>query len=943
MVGSSKILTVSYGTFSCTLEGFDDSFSTMKAIAEYFRDLAADDRYFGAEPPTPDAEMLARIAEREIARRVEARTEGTGIFLKAGQALTGPARNRPSEDTRDQTTPAGDSAEPTAESSPPEAEAETEEAPASATPEPATVGAVAPGVAADGSGSANDGGAPLDRAEDAATKDVSADENADEDRGNENRADENRADENWADEDEIAEDDTIAPADVVDEPDRAGEAGPEHDNTEEEWVARDNADARLSAEADSADEDVLEDDTEYEAAAATLAESLAARPTPHRETPVRVAPRRVMPPEAAAPEEEGPATDFTPAATIAPAVTIAPAPVAPPVHPDANSVAAKLERIRAVVGRAPTADDEDMEAEPATTPIASARASEPRGEAVPAEPAPEPKAAPRDTVPAATGQAGQPARPVRTRVIKMRLADFERSVAKGDLAADTTADAETDPSDARPESPDAARAPRTEEPAATAAAEAEPEDWDDDFDDMAFGDADISDEDIADLAMLDGVPPEAATDLSAPDDASVQDASELSPEEEAELLAELAELEQEGDTQAEHPSWSSDTAATDVDTPKDDTAQDNTADERTADDRTGADSRSVNSVLASLARRATPAPSAAPPPLAAADSEDATSVDPAQAAFSGNVDDDEDDGEDDEDDSPLNLFGGEDDDAEDIGPRENAILGAEEDVAEVADDRLSLPSEHDPRTDPKQRVFETSPDEDDTVLSRLIEQTDDQLKDPDTNRRRESITQLKAAVAATEAARQMGEANARVKDDTANEFRKDLQQAVRPRRPTRIAERPQTRIERPQAAPLKLVAAQRVDLAPDAGTTAPARPAAAPAPVRPRRVRLEETGTAEAARDAGSFEVFARDMGAHGLAELLEAAAAYTAYVEGSEDFSRPQLMSKVRGLPDRDFSREEGLRSFGTLLREGRIMKVRNGRFQISDETRFHPERHAG
>lgn len=253
-------------------------------------------------------------------------------------------------------------------------------------------------------------------------------------------------------------------------------------------------------------------------------------------------------------------------------------------------------------------------------------------------------------------------------------------------------------------------------------------------------------------------------------------------------------------------------------------------------------------------------------------------------------------------------------------------------VSEVSEDALDKMAQ---TAALKAAARDSLPDIDDTAeegVSRLMAEAEHQMEEPEGQTRRSAFEHLRAAVAARFADRSM-EQDAKTEKDDAEAYRSDLAEAVKPRRPESSDTRTARPAEAPHTAPLTLVAEQRVD---DLDATAA---------IAPRRV--------ETAKDDGDdrdvsydpdtgFKNFAEDVGANELPELLEAAAAYISFVEGQEQFSRPQLMSRVRQVQAGSFSREDGLRSFGMLLRTGKIEKIRGGRFIASKDIRFKPDARA-
>ncbi|WP_050931635.1 hypothetical protein [Aestuariivita boseongensis] len=705
MVQNNKILTVSYGTFSCTLEGFDDAFGTMKAIAEYFRDLAADDRYFGAEPPQPDVEMLAHIAQKEVARRVEAHQDQSGIVLRAREAAEALA------------VPAAAAAAAEAARAAPQDEAEAElvaDDQETAVSEP-EVEDVSDAILAELSAAEDE--EPVAELEEPVAEAEEPETEAEEPVA--------EAEEPVAEAEEpVAE--VEEPVAEVEEP---ATEEPVAETREEE--AEDDAAAFFAmTEDDMAEEELAEEVEEV------VAEEAA--PEPEAETPA------------------------------------------------ADSIAAKLQRIRAVVskGNAKEAREdfsEDEHADPIDTPSETVDAKDKISALLSGLYAKD-EAEEEDT------EEQEFLDDVNDRLDALDPADDAEDEGEADLVAEAVQEdiAEDAPEDVDEEEP---------APAQARVVKVSKED----FDAILASDRgeDLPTVDLSDMM-----------DEEDEDDAEFE--SSLSPEDEEDLMRELAEVQAEAQEE-------------DLEDDEDD----------------------VDSLFADAAES----------------------------------DEDYD-------------FAFEDDDEDE-----------DEDHAILSDDVDS-----------------------DENVSRLLDEAGDKLSDSETSDRRSEFAHLRAAMAAGKAEEAAGGSMSDAASD--NAYREDLARVVKPRRPESDDTRERSR--RPQdekPAPLKLVAAQRID--------------AEPAPVQPRRVmsaQMEDMGD-DGADGKMKFADYAEQVGAHDLPDLLEAAAAYLSFVEGQEQFSRPQLMTKVRMVETQEFSREDGLRSFGLLLRDGKIEKTQAGRFTVSDRIGFRPE----
>ena len=846
MVNTSKILTVSYGTFSCTLEGFDDSFETMKAIAEYFRDLAADDRYFGAEPPTPDADMLARIAEREIARRVEAHEEQGKIVLRAEDAPALATAAVASADVAD-----ASHDEPTPE-----------------TPEEAAPEAEAP--AAD----AVQEMAALAEVEDVITEETSVAESAAE-----------ASDEAVSEIEDIVAEDTSEPE--MPTVDMHGEEAAEPESYGTYVVTA----MDIPAETDDDDTVNAETDVEVDAVSEFFNADNTAFSEAEDNTPEPEAHENFLDEYASEEESESDVLSNDEDAKDHSEL-------------DASPVEEHIETAEEFFQNSPTPDAPSLyESEDAETPVAE----------------PDSVAAKLNAIRSVVSQSED----------SYESDDYSEDEHAQDFLNDTAADldaalalddaAELDAvkGESSVETMDAELLMSLADKRAREIDEENALQQDAVSDEMETDDTEAGFEDTLSQLLTDSVADETAPSEEVRYDSVDESAFEEVDSEETQLTG----WETEADDVANMEAPSSDEVM----------ASDYALNDSPAAEFEESDEEPAAHVNARVIKMTSDEFEAAMGDSVQGDSDVEVSLDELHGDEEADVvhpdavlspeQEEELQRELAEVDADLESESAESADDFDAPLADDETLDAETDEADEEQPVATREGRH------KFDATDATSD-----IERIFDEADNQLEKPESNQRRSAIQHLRAAVAATRAEKKAGADLQKDVDDTP--YRSDLANVVRPRRPSATEG---TRSERPvesRPAPLKLVAEQRIDTE--------------QAPIRPRRVsatteQMPEPDMATLDSDS-NFTEYARQMGATQLPDLLEAAAAYMSDVEGRDQFSRPMLMHKLQEVEKENFSREDGLRSFGTLLRQGKIQKIKGGRFTVTEETDFRDDaRHAG
>lgn len=193
-----------------------------------------------------------------------------------------------------------------------------------------------------------------------------------------------------------------------------------------------------------------------------------------------------------------------------------------------------------------------------------------------------------------------------------------------------------------------------------------------------------------------------------------------------------------------------------------------------------------------------------------------------------------------------------------------------------------------------------------TSVTRLVNAANSQLEGSENLRRLSAIAHLKAAVAAKAADREAG-SDESGEDAELNRYRDDLTQIVQDNEDAAAAPQPKTQ---KTEAPLVLASSEKVgnDSTQDEDVDGPA----------PIKAKI-------------GFPEFAALSDADDLLGLLEVSAAYLTIHEGRAEFSRQLVMETLsQVVSSSEVSREDGIRAFGNLLKQGKIEKAQRGLFSL-------------